>query len=124
MFVASEGVFRAIEEISDDFIKEARKKNVIITSPSTLWSFLRTYRLLMQNREMYEQTHVIQKEVDGLAQIIETFKDRFKELETRHNNNSDTIEKLKTSVNKITKASERIQNLEINENIKKRVGEK
>ena len=39
MFVASEGVFRAIEEISDDFIKEARKKNVIITSPSTLWSF-------------------------------------------------------------------------------------
>ena len=78
----------------------------------------------MQNREMYEQTHVIQKEVDGLSQIIETFKDRFKELETRHNNNSDTIEKLKTSVNKITKASERIQNLEINENIKKRVGEK
>ena len=96
MFVASEGVFRAIEEISDDFIKETRKKNVIITSPSTLWSFLRTYRLLMQNREMYEQTHVIQKEVDGLSQIIETFKDRFKELETRHNNNSDTIEKIKS----------------------------
>ena len=47
---------------------------MIITSPSTLWSFLRIYRLLMQNREMYEQTHVIQKEVDGLAQIIETLK--------------------------------------------------
>ena len=67
---------------------------------------------------------LFKKRLMMVIQIIETFKDRFKELETRHNNNSDTIEKLKTSVNKITKASERIQNLEINENIKKRVGEK
>ena len=50
MFVASEGVFRAIEDISEDFVKKAREKNVIITSPSTMWSFLRTYKLLLQNR--------------------------------------------------------------------------
>ena len=36
MFVASEGVFRAIEEISDDFIKEARKKNDYYFSKYTL----------------------------------------------------------------------------------------
>ena len=68
MFVASEGVFREICEISEDFIKKAREKNVIITSPNTMWAFLRTYKLLIQNREMYEQTHVIQKEVSALAQ--------------------------------------------------------
>ena len=115
MFIASEGVFRAIEDISEDFIKIARKKNVIITSPSTLWSFLRTYKLLIQNREMYEQTHVIQKEVSELSVIIQAFEKGFKDLESRHNKNSETIEDIKTSVSKITKTSEKIQNLDLDD---------
>ena len=120
MFIASEGVFRAIEDISEDFIKIARKKNVIITSPSTLWSFLRTYKLLIQNREMYEQTHVIQKEVSELSVIIQAFEEGFKDLEKRHNKNSETIEDIKTSVSKITKTSEKIQNLDLDD---KKIGE-
>ena len=116
MFVASEGVFRAIESISEDFVKKARQKNVIITSPNTMWSFLRTYKLLIQNREMYEQTHVIQKEVSDLSQVIKTFENRFKELETRHEKNSETIDDIKISVNKISKTSERIQNLDLDNN--------
>jgi len=120
MFIASEGVFRAIEDISEDFIKIARKKNVIITSPSTLWSFLRTYKLLIQNREMYEQTHVIQKEVSELSLIIQAFEEGFKDLEKRHNKNSETIEDIKTSVSKITKTSEKIQNLDLDD---KQIGE-
>lgn len=120
MFIASESVFRAIEDISEDFIKIARKKNVIITSPSTLWSFLRTYKLLIQNREMYEQTHVIQKEVSELSLIIQAFEKGFKDLESRHNKNSETIEDIKTSVSKITKTSEKIQNLDLDD---KKIGE-
>ena len=120
MFIASEGVFRAIEDISEDFIKIARKKNVIITSPSTLWSFLRTYKLLIQNREMYEQTHVIQKEVSELSIMIQAFEEGFKDLEKRHNKNSETIEDIKTSVSKITKTSEKIQNLDLDD---KQIGE-
>ena len=121
MFIGSEGVFRAIEDISEDFIKEARKKNVIIASPNTLWAFLRTYKLLIQNREMYEQTHVIQKEVSDLSKIIDAFEKGFKDLENRHNKNSETIQDLKTSVSKITNTSQKIQNLDL-EN--KKTGEK
>lgn len=115
MFVASEGVFREICEISEDFIKTARQKNVIITSPNTMWAFLRTYRMLIQNREMYEQTHVIQKEVSTLTQIINIFNTKFNELENRHGKNSQTIEELKTSVSKINKTSNKIQNLDLDE---------
>jgi len=125
MFVASEGVFREICEISEDFIKTARQKNVIITSPNTMWAFLRTYRLLIQNREMYEQTHIIQKEVSALTQVINTFNTKFNELESRHGKNSQTIEELKTSVSKITKTSNKIQNLDLDEKtdlINKKVG--
>ena len=113
MFVASEGVFRVIEEISEDLVKMARQKNVIITSPSTLWGFLRTYKLLIQNREMYEQTHVIQKEVSSLAQLINSFVAKFKDLDARHSRNSDLIEELKSSVSKISKTSNKIQNLDL-----------
>ena len=74
------------------------------------------YKLLIQNREMYEQTHVIQKEVSDLSQVIKTFENRFKELETRHEKNSETIGDIKISVNKISKTSERIQNLDLDNN--------
>ena len=120
MFIGSEGVFRAIEDISEDFIKEARKKNIIITSPNTLWAFLRTYKLLIQNREMYEQTHVIQKEVSELSKVIDAFEKGFKDLENRHNKNSETILDIKNSVSKITNTSQKIQNLDL-EN--KKIGE-
>lgn len=120
MFIGSEGVFRAIEDISEDFIKEARKKNVIITSPNTLWAFLRTYKLLIQNREMYEQTHIIQKEVSDLSKVIDAFEKGFKDLESRHNKNSETIQDIKTSVSKITNTSQKIQNLDLE---KQKIGE-
>lgn len=117
MFVASEGVFREICEISEDFIKKAREKDVIITSPNTMWAFLRTYKLLIQNREMYEQTHVIQKEVSALMQVINTFKNKFDELDKRHGKNSEAIEEIKNSVNKITKTSNKIQNLDLDDQL-------
>ena len=41
MFVASEGVFRAIENSPQNFVVKAREKDVVIVSPTTMWSFLR-----------------------------------------------------------------------------------
>ena len=90
---------------------------MIITSPNTMWAFLRTYKLLIQNREMYEQTHVIQKEVSALMQVINTFKNKFDELDKRHGKNSEAIEEIKNSVNKITKTSNKIQNLDLDDQL-------
>ena len=62
---------------------------------------------------MYEQTHVIQKEVSALAQLINSFAAKFKDLDARHSRNSDLIEELKSSVSKISKTSNKIQNLDL-----------
>ena len=67
MFVASEGVFRAIEGSSQNFVKKARAKDVIIVSPNTIFACLKTYRLLIQNREMYKMSSILQKEVGILG---------------------------------------------------------
>ena len=47
--------------------------------------------------------------------MINTFSARFKDLETRHGKNSEVIEEIKTSVSKITKTSNKIQNLDLDD---------
>ena len=115
MFVASEGVFRAIEDSSHNFIKKARAKNVVILSPNTLWSFLRTYKLLIQNKEMYEKSHILQKEVTSLTKDVSLLVDRFFSIGDKQDKITEDFRKLKISVDKIQTRSERIKNLDLDQ---------
>ena len=115
MFVASEGVFRAIEDSSHNFIKKARAKNVVILSPNTLWSFLRTYKLLIQNKEMYEKSHILQKEVTSLTKDVSLLVDRFFSIGDKQDKITEDFRKLKISVAKIQTRSERIKNLDLDQ---------
>ena len=92
MFIGSEKVFL---ELLRTYLKILLKRHVKKMSSllhQILWAFLRTYKLLIQNREMYEQTHIIQKEVSDLSKVIDAFEKGFKDLENRHNKNSETIQ--------------------------------
>lgn len=115
MFVASEGVFRAIEDSSQNFVKIARTKNVVILSPNTLWSFLRTYKLLIQNKEMYEKSHILQKEVTSLTKDVSLLVDRFFSIGDKQDKITEDFRKLKISVDKIQTRSERIKNLDLDQ---------
>ena len=105
MFVASEGVFRAIEGSSQNFVKKARAKDVIIVSPNTIFACLRTYRLLIQNREMYKMSSILQKEVGMLGEDVSRLVDRFTTLGDRQEKVSEDFKKLKTSMDKISNLS-------------------
>ena len=113
MFIASEGVFRAIEESQQDFVKKARAKNVIIVSPNTIFACLKTYKLLIQNREMYEMSNILQKEVGILGEDVGRLIDRFSTLGDRQSKISDDFGKLETSMKKIKNRSEKIKNLDL-----------
>ena len=117
MFVASEGVFREIEKSPVNFIQFARDKDIIIVSPSTLWSFLKTYRLLIQNKEMYEQSTLIQKELGMIYDDISRFADRVLSIDTRHAQITEDFSKLKISMNKIRQRAAQIQNLDLDKKI-------
>ena len=113
MFVASEGVFRAIEESSQNFVKKARAKNIIIVSPNTIFACLKTYKLLIQNKEMYEMSNMLQKEVGILGEDVTRLIDRFSTLGDRQEKVSEDYKKLKTSMDKIANRSEKIKNLDL-----------
>ena len=113
MFVASEGVFRAIENSPQNFVTKAREKDVVIVSPTTMWSFLRTYRLLIQNREMYEQASIVQKEVGELYKDVYRLAERITNIDNRHSQISEDFRQVRISMEKVQKRALRIQNLDL-----------
>ena len=121
MFVASEGVFRDIENSPSNFIQKARDKNVVIVSPNTLWSFLKTYRLLIQNKEMYEQSTLIQQEIGKIYDDVSRFAERVLSIDTRHSQISEDFRKLRISIDKIQSRASRIKNLDLDKKNSKEI---
>ena len=115
MFVAAEEVFRDISKHPYNFIKKAREKNVVIVSPDTIFGFLRTYRLLIQNREMYILSGIIQKEVCALDEDIGRLAKRITDADTKHSQISELFRQSRTSVEKIQKHISKILNLDLDQ---------
>ena len=115
MFVASEGVFRDISNHPENFIKKAREKNVVIVSPDTIFGFLRTYRLLIQNREMYTLSGIIQKQVIALDEDVKRLTKRIVEADVKHGQISELFRQARTSVEKIQKHTSKIAELDLEE---------
>ena len=115
MFVASEGVFRDIAKHPENFIKKAREKNVVIVSPDTIFGFLRTYRLLIQNREMYMLSGIIQKQVAALDEDVTRLSKRITDADIKHSQISELFRQARTSVEKIQKHTSKIAELDLEE---------
>jgi len=124
MYVASEGVYNAIMESNTNFAEESRSKNVIIVSPNSIFGFLKTYRLFIDNKEMSEKADFIQKEFGKIFEDISRFSERFSNIDKRNTQLSEDFRKLQISVDAITNRAGRIKDLEFDqkellENIKK-----
>jgi DNA recombination protein RmuC len=112
MYVASEGVYQAIMNSDKEFTKLAREKNVVIVSPNTIFGFLKTYRLFIDNKEMSEKADTIQKEFGKIYEEIFRFAERFSAIDKRNTQLTEDFRKLQISVDQITRRSERVKNLE------------
>ena len=117
MYVASEGVYQAIMNSDKEFTKSAREKNVVIVSPNTIFGFLKTYRLFIDNKEMSEKADVIQKEFGKIYEEIIRFAERFAAIDKRNTQLTEDFRKLQISVDQITRRSERVRNLEFENKI-------
>ena len=115
MFIGSAGVFDAIVKSDRDFVKKARLKNVIIASPDTLFSHLRNYKLILQNREMSRLAKFLQQEVAVLGADVKRLTERFSSIGTKQEKITEEFRQLNISVNKVISRSEKIQNLDLDE---------
>ena len=115
MFIGSAGVFDAIVKSDKDFVKKARLKNVIMASPDTLFSHLRNYKLILQNREMSRLAKFLQQEVAVLGADVKRLTERFSSIGTKQEKITEEFRQLNISVNKVISRSEKIQNLDLDE---------
>ncbi len=108
MFIPNDGFYAFIQtndELYNSVILLARKKNVVICSPSTLQPILANLQALKINYEISKNISNIVKEIDKLGVEFARFADRWNTLDKQYETVNKTRKELNTTVEKITKKS-------------------
>lgn len=113
MFLPSEAVYAELHANLPGVVQDAFRRRVWIVSPTTLMATLNTVRAVLKDASMREQAHVIQAEVGRLLEDVTRLDDRVGKLDRHFNQATDDIRQIRISTDKVTKRSERIQEIEL-----------
>ncbi|MDF1794004.1 MAG: DNA recombination protein RmuC [Thalassobaculaceae bacterium] len=113
MFLPSEAVYAELHANLPTVIQDAFRRRVWIVSPTTLMATLNTVRAVLKDASMREQAHVIQAEVGRLLDDVTRLDERVGKLDRHFNQATDDIRQIRISTDKVTKRSERIQEIEL-----------
>ena len=108
MFIPNDGFYAYIQsdnDLYDGVVTLARKKNVVICSPSTLQPILANLRALKINVEISKNISSIIKEIDALGAEFNRFAERWTRLDNQYETVNKTRKELNITVEKITKKS-------------------
>lgn len=115
MFVPSESIFADLHEQFDDLVQRAIRHRVVIVSPSLLMLSIQVVQALLRDVRMREQAHLIQKEVRELLADVGRLDDRVRKLQTHFQQANNDIGDILVSTGKVTRRSEKIDALELEE---------
>lgn len=113
MFLPSEAVYAELHANLPGVVQDAFRRRVWIVSPTTLMATLNTVRAVLKDASMREQAHVIQAEVGRLLEDVTRLDERVGKLDRHFNQATDDIRQIRISTDKVTKRSERIQEIEL-----------
>lgn len=113
MFLPSEAVYAELHANLPAVVQDAFRRRVWIVSPTTLMATLNTVRAVLKDASMREQAHVIQAEVGRLLDDVTRLDDRVSKLDRHFAQATDDIRQIRISTDKVTKRSERIQEIEL-----------
>ncbi|MBQ9266112.1 MAG: DNA recombination protein RmuC [Bacilli bacterium] len=113
MFIPNDGFYAFIQnddELYEAVITLARKKNVVICSPSTLQPIVANLQALKINFEISKNIGNIIKEINILGEEFARFADRWTKLDNQYETANKTRKELNTTIDKITRKSNDIVN--------------
>ncbi len=113
MFVPAEAVFAFIQSYCLDVVEYANKKNVWLTSPTTMYATLSTLQVVMQNVERNKHAQVIQDELTKLSDEFVRYEQRFNKLNKDIDSVSKDIKDISVTSTKITRRFDNIKNVEL-----------
>lgn len=117
MFVPSEYIFVEIHENFEDLIQESHRKRVFIASPNMLMLAIHTIQSILKDAKMREQAHLIQNEVGHMMDDMRRLDTRVSNLSKHFAMVEKDVEAILTSTTKIFKKGERIDRLDLTEEL-------
>ena len=111
MFLPAEAIFAEINAYHSDIVEYAYKKNVWITSPTTLISSFTTIEVLLKNLERDKYAKVVHDEILKLGVEFQRYKERWDKLSRSIETVSKDVENLNITSDKITKKFEDINDV-------------
>ncbi len=113
MFLPAEAIFAEINAYHNDLVEYAYKKNVWITSPTTLISSLTTVELILKNMERDKYARVIHDELNKLGVEFSRYRERWDKLSRSIETVNKDIESINVTTEKITKRFDSISDVNI-----------
>ncbi len=115
MFVPSESVYAELNEKFEDVVQKAHRLRIILASPNVLMLLVQTMQAIVKDAAMREQAHVIQAEVIKLLTDVTRMKDRLGNLRKHFGQANSDIDELETSMNKVNRTVDKIENIELSD---------
>ena len=110
MFLPSEAVYAELHASLPAILEQSYRAKVWIVSPTTLMATLKDV-------QMREQADVIQVEVFKMIEDVGRLDDRVAKLQRHMGQTDDDLRQIRISTDKVTRRSERITEVEMEENI-------
>ena len=115
MFLPAEAIFAEINAYHNDLVEYAYKRNVWITSPTTLISTFTTIQVILKNMERDKYAKVVHEELTKLGIEFSRYKERWDKLSRSIETVSKDVENLNITSDKITKKFESISDVKLDE---------
>ncbi len=113
MFLPAEAIFAEINAYHQDIIDYAYKKNVWITSPTTLISTLSVIEMIIKNIERDKYTSIIHDELNKLGIEFSRYKERWDRLFKNIQTVNKEVENVHITTEKISRKFELINQVEV-----------
>lgn len=116
LFLPAEAIFAEINAYHSDILEYANKKNVRITSPTTLMSILTIVQVTMKNIERNKYANIIHEELRKLQEEFVRYETRWTSLQKDIEKVTKDVKEIATTSTKISKRFTEISNVKIVEN--------
>ena len=116
LFLPAEAIFAEINAYHSDILEYANKKNVRITSPTTLMSILTIVQVTMKNIERNKYANIIHEELSKLQEEFVRYETRWTSLQKDIEKVTKDVKEIATTSTKISKRFTEISNVKIVEN--------
>ena len=115
MFLPAEAIFAEINAYHNDLVEYSYKKNIWITSPTTLISSLTTIEVLLKNIERDKYAKVVHEELTKLGVEFARYKERWDKLSRSIETVSKDADALNITSDKITKKFDSINDVKLDD---------